>query len=535
MLLCPSCQAENDDVAQVCFTCRTILSAVTRGTVIGRRYEILSPLGKGGMGAVYRARDRVLDEVVALKLLRADVAGTSEMAERFRSEIRLARRVSHWNVCRIHEYGEDGPLQYISMELVEGTHLKALLEGGPLPTAQAFDVALQVAEGLQAIHKAGIVHRDLKSLNIMVDAHGIVRIMDFGIAKRLLREGAAERHSSSYVMGTPEYMSPEQARGQKVDFRSDVYALGVVIYETFTGRVPFRSDAPVATLLMHLERLPPLEGSEAAGIPGPLVPVLRKALSKEPSERYATAAELAEALRSARDGVVGPPATAPAARPSLPPRPIGRPLLLGALSVLGIGAILLALGTRPPGGPIPVPLEAPLSATAPPTHATPPSTSPMATERTKPSTEARPHLSGAAPTPSRLAPTGTPVDEGPPDVPATLPRQPPATPGPETSTPPSTTPALASAPSETPVPSPTAVADERGGLLVVVSPWASVSVDGHALGDTPLGRIQLDAGRHDVLLVHPRFEPFHRRVTVRPRETLRLVVDLDVEGVRRPR
>ncbi|HKC12765.1 MAG TPA: protein kinase, partial [Vicinamibacteria bacterium] len=497
------------------------------------RYEILSPLGKGGMGAVYRARDRVLDEVVALKLLRADVAGTSEMAERFRSEIRLARRVSHWNVCRIHEYGEDGPLQYISMELVEGTHLKALLQGGPLPTAQAFDVALQIAEGLQAIHKAGIVHRDLKSLNIMVDAHGIVRIMDFGIAKRLLREGAAERHASSYVMGTPEYMSPEQARGQKVDFRSDVYALGVVIYEAFTGRVPFRSDAPVATLLMHVERVPPLEGSEAAGIPGPLVPVLRKTLSKEPSERYATAAELAEALRSARDGVVGPPATAPAARPSLPPRPIRRPLLLGVLTLLGIAAILLALRTPSPGGP--VPLETPLPATASPTRATPPSTSPMATERAKPSTEGRLPRSGAAPTPPPLAPRGTPVHEGPPEVPATLPRQPSATPGPETSTPPSTTPALASAPSETPVPSPTAVADERGGLLVVVSPWASVSVDGHALGDTPLGRIQLDAGRHDVLLVHPRFEPFHRRVTVRPRETLRLAVDLDIEGVRRPR
>src|SRR5258708_3334206 len=220
MLLCRSCQGENDDVAQVCFPCRTILSAVTRGTVIGRRYEILSPLGRGGMGAVYRARDRVLDEVIALKLLRADIAGTSEMAERFRSEIRLARRVSHWNVCRIHEYGEDGPLQYISMELVEGTHLKALLQGGPLPTAQAFDVALQIVEGLQAIHKAGIVHRDLKSLNIMVDAHGVVRIMDFGIAKRLFREGASDPRASSYVMGTPEYMSPEQARGRKVDYRS---------------------------------------------------------------------------------------------------------------------------------------------------------------------------------------------------------------------------------------------------------------------------------------------------------------------------
>ncbi|HXB57348.1 MAG TPA: protein kinase [Vicinamibacteria bacterium] len=530
MLLCPSCQAENDDVAQVCFTCRTILSAVTRGTVIGSRYEILSPLGKGGMGAVYKARDRVLDEVVALKLLRADVAGSSEMAERFRSEIRLARRVSHWNVCRIHEYGADGPLQYISMELVEGTHLKALLEGGPLPTAQAFDVALQIADGLQAIHKSGIVHRDLKPLNIMVDAHGVVRIMDFGIAKRLFREGASEPRASSYVMGTPEYMSPEQARGQKVDFRSDVYALGVVVYETFTGRVPFRSDAPVGTLLMHLESVPPLEGTEAAAIPGPLVPVLRKALSKEPSERYASAAELAGALNSARDAIVGPPAAAATARPAHRPRRIRLPMLLGGLAFLGIGAIVVALRTHPPGEP--GPLETPLPATPPPTRAAPASTPPMPTERTKPSTEAGLRRSGPPPSPS---PPAAPAGEGPSPVPATPTPQPPATSGPETSSPPSATPAPASAPSEAPDPSPAPVADVRGGLLVVVSPWASVSVDGRALGDTPLGRIQLDAGRHDVLLVHPHFEPFHRRVTVRPRETLRLVVDLDIEGVRRPR
>jgi serine/threonine-protein kinase len=532
MLLCPSCQTENDDVAQVCFTCRTILSAVTRGTVIGGRYEILSPLGKGGMGAVYKARDRVLDEVVALKLLRADIAGTSEMADRFRSEIRLARRVSHWNVCRIHEYGEDGPLQYISMELVEGTHLKALLEGGSLPTAQAFDIALQTVEGLQAIHKAGIVHRDLKSLNIMVDAHGVVRIMDFGIAKRLFREGASDPRASSYVMGTPEYMSPEQARGQKVDFRSDVYALGVVIYETFTGRVPFRSDAPVATLLMHLERMPPLEGSEAAAIPGPLVPVLRKALSKEPPERYATAAELAEALRAARDAVVGPPAAAVAARNSVQRRPIRFPVLLGVLAFFGIAAIVLALRTRPPVGP--VPLETPLPVAPLPMHAAPSPTPPMATEWTKPSPGGRIRGSGAAAQPS-LIPTGSSAEGSPPAATATPLAETPAISGSEVPATLAPTRGLASAPPQTPDPSPTLVADGRGGLLVVVSPWASVSVDGHALGDTPLGRIQLDAGRHDVLLAHPRFEPFHRRVTVRPGETLRLSVDLDVEGVRRPR
>ena len=530
MLLCPSCQAENDDIAQVCFTCRTILSAVTRGTVIGTRYEILSPLGKGGMGAVYKARDRVLDELVALKLLRADVAGTSEMAERFRSEIRLARRVSHWNVCRIHEYGEDGPLQYISMELVEGTHLKALLEGGPLPPPQAFDVALQVAEGLQAIHKAGIVHRDLKPLNIMVDPRGIVRIMDFGISKRLFREGGSDPRASSYVMGTPEYMSPEQGRGLKVDFRSDVYALGVVIYEAFTGRVPFRSDAPVATLLMHLERMPPLEGSEAAAIPGPLVRVLRKALAKEPGERYATAAELAEALRSARDAVVGP---APPTHLPFQPRPIRLLVLFGGAALLGMGAIVLAVRTRPFGGPAPSETLQPAGPV--PMPAVTPSTPPMARERTKRSPEEPHQRSRVKAEPPPLTPSGSPAKEAPPPAPVASPVHPPATALPEVSAAPDATPALASALAATPDPASTPVADERGGLLVVVSPWATVSVDGQLLGDTPLGRVQLDAGRHDVLLVHPRFEPFHRRVTIRPGDTLRLVVDLDVEGVRRQR
>ncbi|HYU40634.1 MAG TPA: serine/threonine-protein kinase, partial [Vicinamibacteria bacterium] len=156
---------------------------MTRGTLIAGRYRILAPLGRGGMGAVYRAHDEVLDEEVALKILRPEVAGTPEMAARFRSEIKLARKVSHWNVCRIHEYGEEGGLQYISMELISGATLKDRLRGGALPPDQSFDVAIQIAEGLAAIHKVGIIHRDLKSPNVMIDAEGTAKVMDFGIAK----------------------------------------------------------------------------------------------------------------------------------------------------------------------------------------------------------------------------------------------------------------------------------------------------------------------------------------------------------------
>jgi hypothetical protein len=294
-MLCPCCGAQNDEAAQVCFHCRVLLSAITRGTVLAERYEILSPLGRGGMGAVYRARDRVLDEEVAVKVLRADASGTEESALRFRSEIKLARRVSHWNVCRIHEYGEDGPLRFISMELVEGETLKEVLRRrGPLTAAEGFDVAIQVTEGLAAVHQAGVIHRDLKSANIMLDRAGRSRVMDFGIAKREMEAGSA---ASGYVVGSPEYMSPEQARGVPVDTRSDLYALGVVIFEAFTGEVPFHADTPVGTLLLHLEASPPID---VAAIPPALRPVLRRALSKEPSERFASALAMADALRAAR-------------------------------------------------------------------------------------------------------------------------------------------------------------------------------------------------------------------------------------------
>src|SRR4029079_19327218 len=152
--------------------CRAVLSAVTRGTVIASRYRVVAPLGRGGMGAVYRAHDEVLDDEVALKILRPEVAGTPEMAARFRSEIKLARKVSHWNVCRIHEYGEDRGLQYISIELSTGATLKGRLRSGPLPPDRAFDVAVQIAEGLAAIHKVGIIPRDLKSPKGMLDDAG---------------------------------------------------------------------------------------------------------------------------------------------------------------------------------------------------------------------------------------------------------------------------------------------------------------------------------------------------------------------------
>src|SRR5262245_54573877 len=182
-MICPSCQQTNSEEAEACFTCGKALHALTQGATLDARYVIRQLLGRGGMGYVYRAFDQVLEEDVAIKVIRGELVREPEMSRRFRSEIRLARKVSHRNVCRIHEYGEDGGLCYLSMEFVEGVELKRLLRNGPLPPDQGFEVAIEAAEGLRAVHAHGIIHRDLKPSNIMVDRNGAVRLMDFGIAK----------------------------------------------------------------------------------------------------------------------------------------------------------------------------------------------------------------------------------------------------------------------------------------------------------------------------------------------------------------
>jgi serine/threonine-protein kinase len=319
-MICPSCRAENDPSTEACFTCGRALAALTQGSIIAGRYEILSPLGRGGMGMVYKAHDRMLEETVAIKVLRSEFARTQEMAKRFRHEIKLARRVSHRNVCRIHEYGEDGPLRYISMEYLQGNDLKQeLREKGPPPAQEAFDVAIQVAEGLQAIHEVGIIHRDLKTPNLMRDGRGVVRLMDFGIAKEGDDQGSGGLTSTGQVMGTPEYMSPEQCRGERIDARSDIYALGIVNYEIFTGQVPFHGETPVATIFKHIQDPVPLSGAAAVRIPASAVPVLLKALAKDRNGRFESAAEMAAALRQARADDVSPTASLPVAAPVAAP------------------------------------------------------------------------------------------------------------------------------------------------------------------------------------------------------------------------
>jgi serine/threonine-protein kinase len=327
---CPSCQNDVEDSADRCFHCGHVLRASTqfiRGSKLASgRYEILAPLGKGGMGMVYKAHDHELDETVAIKVLRTDVASDPDMIRRFRTEIRLARKVRHRNVCGIYEFGEDAGVRFIAMEYIEGVDLRKVLnEVGCLDPAAAFDTCIHVAQGLQAIHEAGIVHRDLKTANLMRDGQGVVRLMDFGIAKQV-GDASHGQTATGLVVGTPEYMSPEQARGEKIDQRSDIYALGIVAFEVFTGRVPFRGETPIATIFKHLQDPPPLEGPDAPPLPEALIPVLYHALAKKPEERIGSAAEFAMAMVQARDAsgyTATPTSPIPAIAPSSPtPRPM---------------------------------------------------------------------------------------------------------------------------------------------------------------------------------------------------------------------
>jgi len=268
------------------------------GSVFANRYDVKEVLGMGGMGVVYRAFDRELQEPVAIKTLRPEtLAGESVALERFKQEIRLARKISHRNVVRTYDLGEVNGMYYLTMEYVEGTPLNQLISSrGRLPIPVTLTIGKQLCRALEVAHEQGIIHRDIKPQNIVVEPSGFLKVMDFGIArlanppqgKGLTQEGAS--------IGTPDYMSPEQLLGMELDARSDLYAAGVVLFECVAGRVPFDGESVYAVVAKHLEEPAPDPRKFNADVPEALAQVILKAMAKERGDRYQTAAEMHDAL-----------------------------------------------------------------------------------------------------------------------------------------------------------------------------------------------------------------------------------------------
>ena len=273
-----------------------------RGTLFASRYEVRETLGKGGMGVVYRAYDRTLDEDVALKLLRPDVVKDDpSLLVRFKDEIKLARKITHRNVLRTHDFGEAEGVPYISMEYLEGVTLKDLVkQKGALPLGVGLRIAKQMCNGLEAAHAQGVVHRDIKPQNMLIMPEtGELKIMDFGIARRQEVKGTEPGQgvtSTGVVMGTPDYMPPEQAEGLPADFRSDIYALGIVFYEIFAGRLPFIGESVMKVVLAHMQETPPAPRSVNPRIPPHLETVILRCIEKEPARRYESVEAILEDL-----------------------------------------------------------------------------------------------------------------------------------------------------------------------------------------------------------------------------------------------
>jgi len=316
---CPKCHSENPETKQFCADCGTQLpplkdvpweftetlntpiKELTRGSTFAHRYDIIEELGKGGMGKVYRVFDKKIEEEVALKLIKPEIAADKETIKRFSNELRLARRIAHRNVCKMYELMEDEGAHFITMEYVSGEDLKSFVRRSRLLTiGTAMAIVKQVCEGLAEAHRLGVVHRDLKPSNIMIDKEGNARIMDFGIARSLGGKGIT---GAGVMIGTPEYMSPEQVEGKDIDERSDIYSLGIILYEMLTGRVPFGGDTPFTIGVKHKSEIPKNPKELNTQIPEDLSRLILKCLEKDREKRYRSAQELHSELEKIERGI----------------------------------------------------------------------------------------------------------------------------------------------------------------------------------------------------------------------------------------
>jgi serine/threonine-protein kinase len=316
-------------------------------TLFDGRYRILRRLGAGGMANVYLAEDQELGRRVAIKILNDRHASDEQFVERFRREAKSAASLSHPNIVSIYDRGEAEGTYYIAMEHLDGRNLKELLQArGPAPTKIAIEYVRQILAALRFAHRNGIVHRDIKPHNVLVDSEGRVKVTDFGIA----RAGGAQMTEVGSIVGTAQYLSPEQARGAPVDQRSDVYSLGVVLYELLTGTVPFSGDAPVEIAMKHLSEVPQPPSERKEGVPRELDLVVMRAIAKDPEERYQDADEMDRDLARVAAGGGVSPETEEAATSVMS---VG-----AATAVTSVPAVLRTTATRPyappPAAPPPV-------------------------------------------------------------------------------------------------------------------------------------------------------------------------------------
>jgi serine/threonine-protein kinase len=341
------------------------LQELERGTVFADRYEVIEELGSGGMGKVYKVFDQKIKDIVALKLIRPELAVKPKTLERFREEIRLSRRITHRNVCRMHDLNEERGLPFITMEFVHGEDLKSIIRMmGRLSPGQTVVIGKQICEGLTEAHKLGIIHRDLKPRNIMIDREGHARIMDFGLARSLEEKGIT---GARVMVGTAEYMSPEQVEGKTADHRSDLYSVGIILFEMATGKLPFDGDSALSIAVKQKTEPPPDPRKINAQVPEALAKVILKCLEKDREKRYETAAELLSVLDELEKEFPSAEKVLPRKRPSVLSE-MTRPLLtkkfaFPVLAIIALAAVAIIIWRgRVREAPLPSPTGKPVLA-----------------------------------------------------------------------------------------------------------------------------------------------------------------------------